>query len=170
MSGLEVVTPSNQGNHSLMLYTKDLGGSYTYLTVQIYVDNTPPQIISISPANNSHVKGGENVSVTFSDTPFSVTYSWDGSGRVKNLTAIPTDYGDHSLSIRAYDEAGNLLDVTVHYKILTNEEKITPYVGIVVIASVIVGTGAIIKRKTIKLRLGNLKGKLSEKIQSPKRE
>ncbi|MFW9856388.1 MAG: hypothetical protein ACFFFG_15150 [Candidatus Thorarchaeota archaeon] len=127
IQGLSILTPQNEGIHNLTVHVVDLGESFTDLSVSIHVDATPISILNINPINNSNVEGGEAVNISFSEIPFSVTYSWNGAERSENLTAIPTLVGEPLiLNIIAFDEAGNAMNVNVFYKIPSDLERGTP--------------------------------------------
>ena len=94
----------------------------------ISIDNTPISIQSLDPKNNSNVKGGESLNITFGENPYSITYSWNNGERSENLSTIPTEEGvKHILSIKAYDKAGNLLEGNLIYYIPTEIETKVPF-------------------------------------------
>lgn len=156
--GLVVFTPEgNDGYHTLQIFAVDMGGSTTTITLDILLDNTPISITELSPGNNSQVRAGTNVTIVYSEEPYNVSYSWDGNLAAGSLSPIPTNTGEHKLNIRAYDEAGNVLNVDVYYVIPTPIEDLSPYLGIIGIVSTVGGVLIYVKRETVRSALGKIK-------------
>ncbi len=154
VDGLTVVTPSTEGNHVLTVFAEDQGGSFSQKTFPIVIDNTPIALVSVEPKNSSRVKGGEQINLTFDETPFSISYAWNNGARSENLTSLPTTAGSwHMLNIKAFDEAGNLLDVNLRYYIPSADELNAPLLllGIFLIGAPLatLGVAGYIKREVV---------------------
>lgn len=163
INGLNILSPADDGSYILTIHVIDLGGSYSEIDIGILVDNTAISILTIDPKNNSHVKGGELVNITFSETPFSVSYKWNDEPRAENLSAIPLIKGETiKLNIKAYDEAGNLLEVNIFYRIPTEAEQQSPLIIAGGIGLFAVSVVTIIFR-------GRISGFLKKHIRLPKR-
>ena len=100
------------GVYEVATYTLDASGRRTdAANVTFMVDNEPPAITVLSPRNGDYLSGEVNLSVTVQDTfPGSVMYTVDDAGwmpveRPFNSTLISD--GEHSLAIRASDQAGH---------------------------------------------------------------
>ena len=168
VNNLEVITPPTEidGYHNLTIFVKDLGGSTSTELFFIKIDNTPIKIEKLTPKNNSIVSGGEFVNITFDETPFSISYKWNEDQKLNNLAPIPSEPGDYNLNIKAYDEAGNLLEVNLKYHVkspgeITQEQILLLLLGagIIISSGGIVAYVAYVKRESMKSLINRIKGK-----------
>jgi len=151
------------GIHNLTLTAKDLGGSQTVKTFEIQIDNTPIKIETINPNNNSLINGIENISIVFDEVPYSVSYSWAhlGVSRFDEIPPTPQSKGVQLiLNVRAYDEAGNLLNTNIYYKIPTDVEQVSPFIFATGFSVLIIGVIGYVKRSALKGLFGKIKDKL----------
>ena len=100
------------GIYELAAYTVDASARRTdAVNVTFMVDNNPPAIAVAAPLNGDYLSGEVNISVTVEDVfPGSVMYTVDDAGWVPLgrpfNTSLVSD-GEHSLAIRASDQAGH---------------------------------------------------------------
>ncbi len=107
-----------EGVQHLIVYVVDKAGNYRWITLEYYVDNTPPSLKIVSPEENEYISGSFNISVTADDAKSGISmisFIIDGVA-VFNDTEKPyvytvdsTSYADglHNITVVAYDKAGN---------------------------------------------------------------
>ena len=127
-----------EGVQHLAIYVVDRAGNHKWITLEYYVDNTPPSISGVEYL--SEVKGGEaaTINVTVTDAKSGVgevilSYSVDGGKTWKNLTvtaksgdiyeaAIPEQTAGTTVQFKviAIDEAGNVaVSQTYSYEVVS---------------------------------------------------
>jgi len=103
------------GPHVIKLLASDLAGNDAETSIRIIIDNTPPTVTILTPANGSFVSGATNVTFSFSDGNLkSATLLLDGkiisdvTDKTFHLwnTTQATD-GEHILMLIVTDKAGN---------------------------------------------------------------
>lgn len=103
------------GPHVIKLLASDLAGNDAETSIRIIIDNTPPTVTILTPANGSVVSGTTNVTFSFSDDNLkSATLLLDGkiisdvTDKTLHLwnTTQATD-GEHILMLIVIDNAGN---------------------------------------------------------------
>jgi len=103
------------GPHVIKLLASDLAGNDAETSIRIIIDNTPPTVTILTPANGSFVSGTTNVTFSFSDDNLkSATLLLDGkiisdvTDKTFHLwnTTQATD-GEHILMLIVTDKAGN---------------------------------------------------------------
>ena len=111
----QTVVPNGESLHTLRVFANDSFGRWQHTVFQFIGDNTPPEIILISPGNSSLVFSGTEVSISVTDTHLeSVIYNWDNdiNQTWSGTTLIPLGDGMHSLNIFANDSAENIMIVS----------------------------------------------------------
>jgi serine protease AprX len=103
------------GPHVIKLLASDLAGNDAETSIRIIIDNTPPTVTILTPANGSFVSGATNITFSFSDGNLkSATLLLDGKiiSDVTDKTfhfwntTQATD-GEHILMLIVTDKAGN---------------------------------------------------------------
>ena len=147
------------GNHTLMVYAVESGYYYLYSRVsridnrntyhnynsfriagsslfRFSVDTTPPKVSILSLENETYYSPDIQLNFTVSEKPSLVSYSFDGQENVTitgNTTVTSLPYGEHSVTVYAADNAGNVgASETIYFSI---EE---PFPTMMVIASIAV--------------------------------
>jgi len=116
-------TPYGDGAHTLYVEAKNMVGGVTRREHRIYVDNTAPVVTNMQPANGSVVRNSFTISASVTDAQVSEsTFSIDGTTLGNQGTAKSPRYtldtrsyssGNHTLSLRSTDAAGNVTTVSV---------------------------------------------------------
>ncbi|MGA1821755.1 MAG: carboxypeptidase regulatory-like domain-containing protein [Thermoplasmatota archaeon] len=107
----------SEGQHVFRVVAYDRSGRSSLASVRFVVDVSPPELIIIYPSSHLYNNTGTvnirwMVTDLFTDIS-EVTYSLDSinytsAGSVNNLTLANLTEGEHSIRIRAEDEAGNV--------------------------------------------------------------
>ncbi len=104
----------SEGTHTLAVSARDAAGNWANVTYSFIIDDTPPSITLLSPAEGSYVTDGDTIDTDVHDdnTLQQVLYGWDGLAT--NSLSAPYDItvsglsdGSHTLNISARDAAGN---------------------------------------------------------------
>ena len=109
------------GPHQLAAKMTDTGGQVSETAIQILVNNDPPEVNFVSPADGDTVRGnvtlsaglinddGTAVSVTFYDGTAEIgTDSNPGDGISVNWNTKRVDLGEHVLTVKATDNLGQV--------------------------------------------------------------
>jgi len=101
------------GDCVIDVYATDLAGNTNMSQYTFTIDSTQPLITLVSPANDSFVLPGTNISLTILDANLdSVNYSMDGGAAQPlsepyNITTVGWDNGIHTVGVQTKDLAGN---------------------------------------------------------------
>ncbi len=103
-----------EGPHTVTINSTDAYGGWGEISVSFTIDDTPPTIVLVSPANQSFVSSTDKLSVAVSDANFkSVSWTLWGATRTSSsaslsisLTPNPGD-GMFYVDVKALDKAGN---------------------------------------------------------------
>ncbi|MCF2137529.1 MAG: Ig-like domain-containing protein [Candidatus Thorarchaeota archaeon] len=111
-----------EGGHTLGVYASDAAGNNAHRLYQFVVDDTPPTISLIGPANNTLQPSGTTVEVSIVDVHLDIVgYHWDSDAwniwTAPYHTQTPSGDGSHSLYVEATDEAGHTTTTTIVYVI-----------------------------------------------------
>lgn len=120
--------------YTIEVIVRDSVGNEDNDTIIVQVDNTPPEIRGISPADGSYVSGDVSLEPALYDAQTGidvVVFSLDGE-EVRNSTArihswSTTGYidGEHVLQITAYDKAGNSAEKGFQYLVDNSAPLVT---------------------------------------------
>ncbi len=129
-------TIESEGQHEIVAYANDTEGNIASYRILVVVDNTPPNVIINTPANESLLSGIVTISISSSDSHADTTWLeinssavqyWPGDGTFSYSWDTGT-YSDGDYEIRAYanDTAGN----TAYYSIIVTVDNTPPQVTI----------------------------------------
>ncbi|MHA1781228.1 MAG: Ig-like domain-containing protein [Candidatus Thorarchaeota archaeon] len=110
----------SEGGHTLDVYATDAAGNNAHRLYQFVVDDTPPTISLIGPANNTIQPSGTTVEVSIVDVHLdTVRCHWDSDAwniwAAPYHTQTPSGDGSHSLYVEVTDEAGHTSTATIMY-------------------------------------------------------
>jgi hypothetical protein len=117
----------SEGSHNLTVWANDSAGNVNSTTYNFTVDDTPPYIVSVSPANLSNVTSSAAFTVDVADALSGVDSSWFDNGNGTNTSFtdsaafIPgwAGEGSHNLTLWVNDSAGNV-NSTVYFFTVDN--------------------------------------------------
>lgn len=101
------------GNYSIVIRARDLAGNELTHSYNFVIDSTAPEIVLVSPANNTLIPAGTNIDLDIIDLNIDlVTYSVNGGmfQNISNPYDIHTDGwadGDYTIQVNAIDLSGN---------------------------------------------------------------
>ncbi|MFX1506922.1 MAG: nitrous oxide reductase family maturation protein NosD [Promethearchaeota archaeon] len=147
------LVPSTEGQHYLTISVNDTYGFVNVISLEIYVDVTPPMIILKNPQNNTIIDNAVIIDLEINDYSLnSVWFNWI-TLNTNNQTsespwdlAVPTEEGYHWLVVYANDSVGHIAvqkyqwyitvlspststeHFTTSQKILTSSNKSTPVI------------------------------------------
>ncbi|GEM_PF-5515489 len=121
---LDTTTLTDSSHNIYGVVYDTAGNSYTTGTVDFYVDNTPPSLAVISPANNEVISGTYTLQVDANDTnTLNVYYRIDNSKWTTMSGGPPTwtvsldsttySDGSHTIYFKAEDGAGHMTATSV---------------------------------------------------------
>jgi len=127
-------TTYGDGQHEVIVYANDTVGNVNSYRIIVVVDNTPPIITIVTPANNSVVSGVVQINVSSSDIHNDTTWllidgvvvqSWSGTGNfVYSWDTTKIDNGKHEIIAYANDTIGNIGS----YRIIVDVGNIAVYI------------------------------------------
>jgi hypothetical protein len=114
------LSPQTEGTHIVIVRAYDLAGNYREETVNVYIDTLPPNAFTPT-ANPSSWTTNTQPMISFSTTDGTsgIDYyevkvdSGSFSTKTSPYTLSPQTDGMHTVTVRAYDKAGNYQDGTV---------------------------------------------------------
>ncbi len=134
----EVFLPDFDFDHVLIIYGIDYQAREAQVNYTFLGDSIKPEIVLISPVNNTVVGVSELVQLSISDTNLEVVlYNWDAS--IDDIwiepyeTTVPSEEGEHILYVYAEDVAGNWERIICVFEI----PPTVPEFGLVSILSII---------------------------------
>jgi len=112
-----------EGAHTVKVKAFDRAGNVAEATATVTVDVTPPDLTVSAPESGATVYGTVSVNWTASDALSGiaeVVVVRDGTANVvpagaRTFTLTPLPIGLHYVTVRAWDKAGNLAEVTVPF-------------------------------------------------------
>jgi hypothetical protein len=113
----ETLIPSGEENPVLYVWANNTLASFTQVCYSFIVDDLPPEITLLSPANLSVCVGGTQVAFDISDQHLlSVILRWEdtlnnSTWSYPYLTSTPLADGNHTLLVYAYDLANNARNI-----------------------------------------------------------
>jgi hypothetical protein len=128
------IPPQTDGTHTVTVRAYDLIGHFRDGTVDVYIDTTPPEAFTPT-ANPSSWTNNDQPEITFSTTDLTSGIDHydvrvDSGGfitQVSPYTLPPQTDGIHTVTVRAYDQAGNFRDGAVSVYIDTlSPDAFTP--------------------------------------------
>ncbi len=118
------------GVYNISVKAYDNSGKLTKVgSIGFNVDNNAPILTINSPVSNAFVSGTIRIDLTVDDAfPTTTSYNVDGSGWV--VTAKPWETGkerdgEHTLAIRAKDDAGHIIEQTITLNVDNTPPKIS---------------------------------------------
>ena len=121
----------SEGEHWLYISAEDAAGNVESLKYRFVVDDTAPSIILNSPADGSEIQSSELIDLTISDANLDYAqYRWDSGAFVTlsspfDVPAAGLNEGSHTLTVYAYDLAGNGHNVTYSFIVDDSAPAIT---------------------------------------------
>ena len=122
-----------EGDHTVVLRATDDAGNVTTTTLTIHVDTTPPSV-STSTAGTKGNAGwyisDATTTITASDSTSDIDrieYKQNSAAWQSGTSVLSTD-GVNAISVRVYDQAGNLATDSLEVKVDTVDPVITPHV------------------------------------------
>jgi major membrane immunogen (membrane-anchored lipoprotein) len=122
-----------EGDHTVVLRATDDAGNVTTTTLTIHVDTTPPSV-STSTAGTKGNAGwyisDATTTITASDSTSDIDrieYKQNSATWQSGTSVLSTD-GVNAISVRVYDQAGNLATDSLELKVDTVDPIITPHV------------------------------------------
>ncbi len=114
-------TTVTDGMHIIALTVSDYAGNTRTVEIRVFVDNTPPTVSILSPANNTYVHGDITITFTAQDTALENASITIGATHVYNVTGMTTSnldttlFGDglYTVKLMAYDLAGNSAETLI---------------------------------------------------------
>ncbi|MCK5772406.1 MAG: hypothetical protein KAH57_01325, partial [Thermoplasmata archaeon] len=126
----------SEGSNVLLLRAEDFMGNFALLEYKVYLDKTPPEIVSINPPLNSHVSNPIQVITgeAYDDIGVSRIMGRFEGGTFTDLEGIDSwkwvvtlELGANVLQIRALDAVGNERSVQLTYNLdITEIVDVTP--------------------------------------------
>jgi parallel beta-helix repeat protein len=121
----------NDGDYNITVNTSDLAGNFVLNWFNFTIDSTSPEIILVSPTNDSIIKSDFEIMFTITDTYLNqVSYSVNG-GTTKsfsepyNIDVSSWPDGHYNIEINADDIAGNINEKSFTFIIDTSPPEIT---------------------------------------------
>jgi hypothetical protein len=141
-----------EGNHVILVQATEevpnpdlllLPIEYTsYAFVNFTIDTTPPSVLILSPEASTYDTSEVPLDFAVNESVSQVVYSLDGQGNVTvsgNMTLTELSDGAHSITVYAWDDAGNVgASETVHFSIKQPEAFPTLLVVAIVVIVVVV--------------------------------
>jgi hypothetical protein len=156
----DVLTGVPEGNHTLVMYAfgggwyppQDMKQSGFFiegnLTVFFTVDNTSPEISSISIKHETYYSTNLPLQFVVNEPLSKITYSLDGQPNIVtagNATLTNLTYGSHSIAVFATDKAGNVGAVqNVYFTIKEFEPFPITLVAVSIVTVIVVVVGLIV--------------------------
>ncbi|NYT11262.1 MAG: hypothetical protein GKC03_01765 [Methanomassiliicoccales archaeon] len=122
-----------EGEHILELRVNDEAGNTAVDSVSVYLDTTPPVLLIETPEefqlfNSSAVciawLASDNLSEPISCYISIDGGSWMSLGSMASYNIVDQDDGDHTVAVKAFDQAGNSFTRSVSYKVDTSPPSI----------------------------------------------
>ena len=120
------------GGHEIRLNAEDKAGNTASTSIIVRVDNTPPDIINITPIDNTVVNSTYSISADYNDTSSGIDVNSflmliDGIDETKNalITNTSIQYkpdmqdGKHTVKLSVNDMVGNRRTVTISFELDT---------------------------------------------------
>lgn len=127
--GSETFSGLDDGSHTVDVRATDEGGNEGGDSVTFAVDTTPPSVTITAPAEGAII-ASSSVSVTWTAADaYSTEYSVDGgawlavSGTSVTLSSLSD--GEHTVTVRVSDEAGNEAEDTVGFAVDTADPSVS---------------------------------------------
>lgn len=145
-----------EGPYELRVRAADHGGLTTIASVNTRLDRTPPVVTITAPAADEKVKSSATtVTWTMSDAGSGVAvvrisidggaFQSIGTDQSYDLTGLTN--GQHNVTIRVSDDAGNLKDVSVSFTVSTGGVSAVMLAAIGIIIIVVVAAAILMMRK-----------------------
>ncbi len=111
------------GNYQINVHAIDLRGNLNITTFNFSIDSNPPIITLVSPANNSFIKPGTNITLTIIDPNlYNINYSKDGGANQTfidpyNISTTGWLDGAHYITVNANDTVDNNISKIFNFTI-----------------------------------------------------
>jgi hypothetical protein len=122
-----------EGEHTVVLEVTDDAGNSTSTTLTIHVDTTPPSVSTLTVGTKGNAGwyiSSATTTITASDSTSDIDrieYKQNNAAWQSGSSVLSTD-GVNTISVRVYDQAGNLATDSLEVKVDTVEPVIIPHV------------------------------------------
>jgi len=121
VAGEAKLPPMLDGQHSIVVYARDLAGNVGSSDINFTLDTSPPGIVFLSPQNQTYTTTELLLSFTLNETATWTGYTLDGQETVTttgNISLANVAYGPHTVIVYTKDAYGNMgASETLHFTV-----------------------------------------------------